>query len=84
MRKYKPVDKTKSDNEPKPKDVKLELDTFEDSEIEKIIKGDRSEINVLYEDDKMIAYEELPKLRSQKITKEHFKVIAKEKRLTSL
>ena len=82
VRKYKPVDKSKGyDGKDTPKkDVKLDIDEFEDSDIDKIIKGDRSEINVLFEDDKLIAYEEI----TGRVTKEHFKVIAKDKKLTSL
>ena len=55
VRKYKPVDKSNKDykehNQQKPKDEKLELGAFEDSEIDAIIKGDRYDVNVLYEDE---------------------------------
>ena len=59
VRKYKPVDKSKTnDNQNQSKkEEKLNPEQFEDSVIDKIINGDRSEVNVLHEDDKLIAYE---------------------------
>ena len=51
VRKYKPVDKSKiPENTPK-KDVKLSPDDFQDSVIDKIIKGERDDVEVIHEDD---------------------------------
>ena len=66
----------------KKQEVKLELDDIEESEIDKIISGNRSEVTVLFEDDKVLAYSE-NKPEAQQIAKVHFIVVAKNSKLAS-
>ena len=49
VRKYKPVDKSGEANEHK-NEVKVQLDEFDQSEVDKIIGGQRDGIKVYYED----------------------------------
>ncbi len=66
----------------KKQEVKLELDDIEESEIDKIISGNRSEVTVLFEDDKVLAYSE-NKPEAQQIAKVYFIVVAKNSKLVS-
>ena len=79
VRKYKPVDKSGEDNEHK-KEVKVQLEDFDKSEVDKIIKGQREGVKVYYEDEQIIAFD----VTSKPVAKVHILIVAKEAQLTSL
>ena len=53
--------------------MKVELEKVQMSAYDRIIKGEREDLNVLYEDDKCIAFS-----HKKPIAKTHFVVLAKE------
>ena len=82
VRKYKPGERDRrneADNGGKTKEVKVELDECGQSEVDKIIEGERSGVTVLFEDEKVIAFTE-----RKPVAKVHFIVAAKDPKLTSL
>ena len=57
----------------------MHIDAFEDSEVDKIIKGNREGVKVLFEDELSIAY-----IAKEPWANVHFIVAAKDRRLLSL
>ena len=80
VRKHKAVDKNAGQNEfKKQEDVKVTLEELEQSEVDKIIEGQRDGLKVYFEDDKIIAFGE-----KKPVAKVHILIVAKDIKLTSL
>ena len=56
VRKYIPKPEDKSIEVPRAKEVKIAEKEIEDSDVDKVIQGERSGVEVHFEDDNVIAY----------------------------
>ena len=56
------------------------MEDFDQSEVDKIIKGQREGVKVYYEDEQIIAFD----VTSKPVAKVHILIVAKEAQLTSL
>ena len=82
VRKYKPSGRGRereAEDVVKAAEVKVNLNELDDSVLDRIVKGERAGVTVLYEDEKVIAFAE-----KKPVAKIHFIVAAKDKRLSSL